>query len=134
MHANEIAFIVAGECDARSAVSFVADDQVEFRQAEFGSKTPPSCGRDRANWLWRRVLRRALWQVFQGHECLYLPKADVGRCRIADALMVSQVFVVGDEGLDLSFEIARQVKFSSRIRLSSHFARSTYHASGAGYS
>jgi hypothetical protein len=38
------------------------------------------------------------------------------------------VFVVGDEGLDLSFEIARQVKFSSRIRLSSHFA------SGAGYS
>ena len=46
----------------------------------------------------------------------------------------TQVFVVGDEGLDLSFEIARQVKFSSRIRLSSHFARSTYHASGAGYS
>jgi hypothetical protein len=62
------------------------------------------------------------------------PEADVGRRRIADALMVSQVFVVGDEGLDLSFEIARQVKFSSRIRLSSHFARSTYHASGAGYS
>src|ERR1700730_8287066 len=40
------------------------------QNATGSSRCPPSCGRDRANWLWRRVSRRALWQA-QGHECLY---------------------------------------------------------------
>jgi hypothetical protein len=33
-------------------------------------------------------------------------EVDVGRCEIADALMISQVIIIGDEGLDLAFEIA----------------------------
>ena len=33
-------------------------------------------------------------------------KVDVGRCEIAEALVVSQVIVVCDEGIDLDFEIA----------------------------
>src|SRR5580704_5581160 len=37
------------------------------------------------------------------------PEVDVGGRQIADALVIAQVIVVGDEGLDLSFEIARQV-------------------------
>src|ERR1700738_1644784 len=34
---------------------------------------------------------------------------DVGGRQVADALVISQVIVVGDEGGDLGFEIARQV-------------------------
>src|ERR1700730_2307176 len=37
------------------------------------------------------------------------PKVDVGGSQVGDALVISQVIVVGDEGLDLGFEIARQV-------------------------
>jgi hypothetical protein len=37
------------------------------------------------------------------------PEVDVGGREVADALMISQVIVIGDEGLDLGFEIARQV-------------------------
>jgi hypothetical protein len=36
-------------------------------------------------------------------------EVDVGWRQIADALVIAQVIVVSDEGLDLSFEIARQV-------------------------
>src|SRR6202047_491325 len=36
-------------------------------------------------------------------------EVDVGWRQIADALVIAQVVVVSDEGLDLSFEIARQV-------------------------
>ena len=36
-------------------------------------------------------------------------EVDVGRRQIADALVVAQVIVVGDEGADLGLEIARQV-------------------------
>jgi hypothetical protein len=34
---------------------------------------------------------------------------DVGGRQIADAFVIAQVIVVSDEGLDLGFEIARQV-------------------------
>ena len=37
------------------------------------------------------------------------PKIDIGGRQVADALVVSQVIVVGDEGLDLGFKIAQQV-------------------------
>ena len=37
------------------------------------------------------------------------PEVDVGGRQVADALVISQVIVVGDEGLDLGFEITRQV-------------------------
>ena len=37
------------------------------------------------------------------------PEVDVGGRQVADALVISQVIVVGDEGRDLGFEIARQV-------------------------
>ncbi len=37
------------------------------------------------------------------------PDVDVGGRQVADALVISQVIVVSDESLDLSFEIARQV-------------------------
>jgi hypothetical protein len=36
-------------------------------------------------------------------------EVDVGEREVADALVVSQVIVVGDEGLDLGFKIAQQV-------------------------
>src|SRR4026207_2178718 len=36
-------------------------------------------------------------------------EVDVGRCQVAQALMVSQVIVVGDEGSDLGFEVPWQV-------------------------
>src|ERR1700730_8173476 len=37
------------------------------------------------------------------------PEVDVGGRQVGDALVISQVIVVSDESLDLSFEIARQV-------------------------
>jgi hypothetical protein len=37
------------------------------------------------------------------------PEVDVGGCQVADALMISQVTVIGNEGLDLGFEITLQV-------------------------
>jgi hypothetical protein len=37
------------------------------------------------------------------------PEVDVGRRQVANALVISQVIIVGDEGLDLGFEIAWQV-------------------------
>jgi hypothetical protein len=36
------------------------------------------------------------------------PEVDVGWRQVADALVISHVIVVGDEGRDLGFEIARQ--------------------------
>ena len=36
-------------------------------------------------------------------------EVDVGRGQVAQALVVAQVIVVGDEGADLGFEVARQV-------------------------
>ena len=38
---------------------------------------------------------------------LAAPEVDVGRCQIADGLMVTLVVVMIDEGIDLSLEIAR---------------------------
>ena len=32
------------------------------------------------------------------------PEVDVGGCQVADALMIAQGIVIGDEGLDLDFE------------------------------
>ena len=37
------------------------------------------------------------------------PEVDVGGGEVVDALVIAPVIVVGDEGADLSFEIARQV-------------------------
>ena len=37
------------------------------------------------------------------------PEVDVGGRQVGDALVIAPVIVVGDEGLDLGFEIARQV-------------------------
>ena len=37
------------------------------------------------------------------------PEVDVCRRQVADGLMIAQVVVFGDEGLDLGFEIARQI-------------------------
>jgi hypothetical protein len=37
------------------------------------------------------------------------PEVDVGRRQIADDFVISQVIVIGDEGLDLGFEVAGQV-------------------------
>jgi hypothetical protein len=37
------------------------------------------------------------------------PEVDVGGRQVADALMIPQIIVIGDEGLDLGFEVARQV-------------------------
>ena len=55
---------------------------------------------------------------FPLHEdCLATSEVDVGRLQVADALMVTQVIVVGDEGVDLGREIAGQIEFSSRMRL-----------------
>jgi hypothetical protein len=36
-------------------------------------------------------------------------EVDVGGRQVADALVIAQVIIVGDEGLDLGFEIAREV-------------------------
>ena len=46
----------------------------------------------------------------------WLAEVDVGRGEIIDALVIASVVVVRDEHIDLSFEIARQIKFSSRMR------------------
>ena len=37
------------------------------------------------------------------------PEVDIGRGEIIDALVIAPVVVVGDERVDLSFEIARQI-------------------------
>ena len=37
------------------------------------------------------------------------PEVDVGGRQVADALVIAQVIVIGDEGLDLGFEIAWEV-------------------------
>ena len=48
---------------------------------------------------------------------LAMSEADVGRGQVGDALVVSQMVVVGDELADLRLELARQViVFSSRVR------------------
>jgi len=41
-----------------------------------------------------------------GQDSGAAPAVDVGGGKIADALVVSAVVVVGDEGLDLGFEVA----------------------------
>ena len=40
---------------------------------------------------------------------LTAPEVNIGRGEIGDALMVSQVIVVGDEAADVGFEITRQI-------------------------
>src|SRR5262247_100866 len=40
---------------------------------------------------------------------LAAPEVDVGRCQVGDALVVSQMVVVGDEVADLGLELARQI-------------------------
>ena len=39
-------------------------------------------------------------------DVLAPPKIDVGGRQVADALVISQMIIIGDEGLDLGFEIA----------------------------
>ncbi len=40
---------------------------------------------------------------------LAAPEVDIGRCQIIQALVIALVIVVRDEGLDLGFEVARQI-------------------------
>ena len=42
-------------------------------------------------------------------NCLAAAEVDVSRRQIADTLVIAPVIVVSDEGLDLGFEIAREV-------------------------
>src|SRR5690606_23186535 len=42
------------------------------------------------------------------HDGVAAPEVDVGGCEISDALMVSAVIMMIDEGRDLALEIARQ--------------------------
>ena len=44
-----------------------------------------------------------------GQDCLGPAEVDVGRGQIVDALMIADVVVVFDEGVNLPFEIAGQV-------------------------
>ncbi len=53
---------------------------------------------------WRRLITFPFDQ-----NGLAPPEVDVGGRQVADALVISQVIVISDEGLDLGFEIARQV-------------------------
>ena len=47
------------------------------------------------------VLDCLSFDPFSLHEdCLAAPEVDVGRCQVADALVVTKVIVVGDEGFD----------------------------------
>src|SRR4026209_1851472 len=56
------------------------------------------------------VLDCLSFDPFSLHEdCLAAPEVDVGRRQIADALVVTQVIVVCDEGFDFGFEVAGQV-------------------------
>ena len=56
------------------------------------------------------VLDGLPFDPFPLHEdCLTAPKVDVGRRQVADALVVTKVIVVGDEGIDLSLEVAGQI-------------------------
>ena len=42
-------------------------------------------------------------------DSLTPPKVDIGRDQILQALVITLVVVVGDEGLDLGLEVARQI-------------------------
>jgi hypothetical protein len=44
-----------------------------------------------------------------GEDCLGLAEVDVGRSQIVDALMIADVVVVFDEGVNLPFKVAGQV-------------------------
>ena len=37
------------------------------------------------------------------------PEVDVGGCEVAEALVVAPMIVMGDEGIDLGFEVAGQI-------------------------
>jgi hypothetical protein len=43
-----------------------------------------------------------------GQNGLAWPEVGFGGCQIADALVIAQLIVVGDEWIDVGFEIARQ--------------------------
>ena len=56
------------------------------------------------------VLDGLSFDPFPLHEdCLAASEVDVGRRQVTDALVVAQVIVVGDEGIDLGLEVAGQV-------------------------
>ena len=56
------------------------------------------------------VLDGLSFDPFPLHEdCLAAPEVDVGRRQVADALVVTKVIIVGDEGIDLGLEVAGQV-------------------------
>ena len=42
-------------------------------------------------------------------DCLASSEVDIGRCQVAQALVVALVIVVLDEAIDVGFEVARQV-------------------------
>ena len=56
------------------------------------------------------VLDCLSFDPFSLHEdCLAAPEVDVGGRKVADALVVAKVIVVGDEGADLSLKVAGQI-------------------------
>ena len=56
------------------------------------------------------VLDGLSFDPFSFHEdCLATPEVEVGRRQVADALVVTKVIVVCDEGFDFGFEVAGQV-------------------------
>jgi hypothetical protein len=95
----------------------------------FGAEPCPSSGflghstaqNKRVFWLVWFVILCSLLAVHQAGDCLAFDsfpfdqdglatsEVDVGGRQIADALVVASVVVVGDEGLDVGFEIARQI-------------------------
>src|SRR5215470_17279747 len=61
-----------------------------------------------------RWFKRRLWMVCRlilslSRRMVWPPEVDVGRCEVGDALVVSQMVVVGDEVADLGLELARQI-------------------------
>jgi hypothetical protein len=42
-------------------------------------------------------------------DCLRSPEKDIGRSEIGDALVIADMVIVRDEGVDLPFEITGQI-------------------------
>ena len=44
-----------------------------------------------------------------GEDCLSSPEVDIGRSEVVEALVIADVVIVRDEGVDLPFKITRQI-------------------------
>ena len=52
-------------------------------------------------------------------DCLSSPEVDIGRSEVVEALVIANVVIVRDEGIDLPFEIRQSTLISSRSPLES---------------